>query len=82
MHRPEDEAISGQCSKGFQEQQIEHVATVDPVPVILRIDGGLVVDTEGLSDTSGLKLAKDGCVSSFKSDPYSHNQTNHTPRLF
>ena len=43
--------------------QIERTATVDPVPDPIVVEGGLIVDTEGLKDTSGLNLAKDGCVS-------------------
>ncbi|KAL5313143.1 hypothetical protein ACEPPN_018876 [Leptodophora sp. 'Broadleaf-Isolate-01'] len=54
-----------QSSTEGVKQQTEHseftrTATVNPVPDVAMVEGGLLISTEGLSNTTGLKLASDG----------------------
>ena len=42
--------------------EVTRAVAVDPLPDPIRAEGGLVVDTENLASTEGLKLAKDGHV--------------------
>lgn len=49
--------------KGEPEMvDVTHAVTVDPLPKTIVAEAGLVVDTENLASTEGLKLAKDGHV--------------------
>lgn len=50
---------------------LEQVPTVVPVPDFVRAEGGLIVDTEGIEDSSAIKLAKDGTVSGTMYTPQS-----------
>lgn len=50
-----------------EASEVERIATVDPVPDPIRVEGGLIVGTEGLKETTGLKLAEDGAVSELPS---------------
>lgn len=48
---------------GMMHHELERELTVQPLPAGIKIEGGLLLDTEGLSDQTSLRLAPDGRVS-------------------
>jgi len=59
-HSSENEA----SEKGHSEMiEVARTVTVNPFPTVLKVDGGLILGTEGLSSTDNLQLASDGHVS-------------------
>ncbi len=71
--------------KGDAEMvDVARTVTVEPLPAAIKAEGGLVVDTENLAATTGLKLSKDGhvCMLS-KPDPAGsvHARLTSVPRL-
>ena len=43
--------------------QVEQINLATPLPNAFKVDGGLILSTEGLKDSSGVQTAEDGRVS-------------------
>lgn len=48
----------------MQHSELTRELTVQPLPEGVKVEGGLLLDVEGLSDQTSLRLAPDGHVSS------------------
>lgn len=57
-------ATSTHFKSDVEMVDVERTVTVDALPESIKAEGGLVLDTENLATTEGLKLAKDGHVRS------------------
>ncbi|KAH9204534.1 major facilitator superfamily domain-containing protein [Leptodontidium sp. 2 PMI_412] len=44
----------------MEQKELARSPTVDPVPDVIMVDGGLLISTEGMTNTSGLQLGEDG----------------------
>lgn len=72
--RTSSEQDSTTAEKGQVDMaEVAPAVTIEPLPNRLRVDGGIVLDVEGLADSTNLKLAADGHVSFVTT----HTYTNH-----